>query len=41
MIILKPDNSQQNFLIIPRSYNGLNLTLVFTDSTQGWLLAEK
>jgi len=31
MIILKPDNSQQNFLIIPRGYNGLNLTLVFTD----------
>ena len=31
MIILKPDNSQQEFLIIPRSYNGLNLSLVFTD----------
>jgi hypothetical protein len=31
MTILNPEDTEQEFIIIPRSYNGLNLYLVFTD----------
>jgi len=31
MTILNPENTEQEFIIIPRNYNGLNLTLLFTD----------